>query len=76
MVMQAAIEWREGDRSAETCPRCRSLVQTHFERRTVQMRGTRLHVPAVLVAVCDDCDHTVRIPRQSLAQLREVGSGK
>jgi len=70
------VEWNEGDTGSHECSRCRTLVQTRYELRTVQMQGTKVAVPDVLVAVCTQCDHTVQIPRQSIAQLREVGAGK
>ena len=68
--------WRQGDASAGTCPRCRRIVATRFEYRTVELRGTRLRVSDVLVAVCAECDPMVSVPRQSIAQLREVSAGK
>ena len=68
--------WREGDVVLADCPRCRKRVMTHFERRTVQLARSRLRVRDVLVDVCNECDHTVSIPAQSVAQLREVGAGK
>ena len=68
--------WREGDVSFADCPRCHRRVTTHFEHRTVQLLRSRLRVRDVLVPVCDECDHTVAIPEQSLAQLREIGIGK
>lgn len=69
-------EWNAGDMGSNECPRCKTLVRTRYEHRTVQMQGTQIAVPDVLVAVCTQCDHTVNIPRQSIAQLREVGLAK
>jgi hypothetical protein len=69
-------DWKAGDAGAAECRRCRKIVRTRYEHRTVRMARTRLHVPEVLVDVCTECDHTISIPRQSLAQLREIGSGK
>lgn len=69
-------EWKAGDTGSHQCRRCKALVQTRFEHRTVQMTGTQVGVPDVLVAVCTQCDHTVQIPPQSIAQLREAGVGK
>ena len=65
-----------GDRAANMCRRCMKVVPTRYEYRAVQMVRTRLVVPDVLVDVCSECDHMISIPRQSVAQLREVGSGK
>jgi len=70
------VEWKAGDIGSHECPRCKTLVQTRYEHRTVQLGGTQVGVPEVLVAVCTQCDHTVQIPPQSIAQLREVGAAK
>ena len=58
------------------CPCCHKLVQSRFEYRTVTLDRTRLRVANVLVDVCPECDTTIQIPRQSLAQLREAGVPK
>jgi uncharacterized protein YlaI len=68
--------WREGDVSYALCPRCRKSVATRYEYRTVQLTRTRLRVRDVLVPVCEECDHMIAIPPQSVAQLREIGIGK
>ena len=74
MKLQYKPEFKAGDVASNECMRCRKPVKTRFEYRTVQMRGTRLRVPDVLVDVCLECDHMISMPRQSIAQLREVGS--
>ncbi|HEU5209342.1 MAG TPA: hypothetical protein VFU06_08025 [Longimicrobiales bacterium] len=51
-------------------------MRTRYEVRTVHLTGSRLRVPNVLVDVCTECDGMVSIPRQSMAQLREVGVWK
>lgn len=68
--------WKVGDVSALVCRRCHRIVPSRIEQRTVQLRGTRLRVPAVLVAVCPECDHTIGFTRHAIAQMREVASGK
>ena len=68
--------YKAGDSSAAMCPRCHKPVATRYEYRTIQLARTRLCVRDVLVPVCTVCDHMVAIPRQSVAQLREVGVGK
>jgi hypothetical protein len=68
--------WRVGDFAANTCRRCRKMVRTRFELRTVQLARSRLCVRDVLVDVCTECDHMVSIPPQSLPQLREAGLAK
>lgn len=74
MKLQFKQDFQAGEFASNDCMRCRKPVRTRFEYRTVQMRGTRLSVPDVLVDVCLECDHMVSMPRQSIAQLREVGS--
>jgi hypothetical protein len=71
-IMQGT--WKEGDRGANSCPRCRKLVRTRFELRTVELLRTRLRVPQVLVDVCDECDHMISFPRQSIPQLLAAGA--
>ena len=71
-----AREYRQGDLVAAYCDRCRKSVRAYFQFRTIQLRRTRLAVPDVLVAVCANCDHTVAMPRQSIAQFREAGLAK
>jgi hypothetical protein len=69
-------QWNVGDFATNTCPRCRKLVRSRFEYRTVQLWRTRLRVPRVLVDVCTECDHMISIPPQSVEQLREAGRAK
>lgn len=68
--------WRVGDYASNTCRRCRKMVRTRFELRTVQLAHSQLAVRDVLVDVCTECDHMVSIPPQSLPQLREAGMAK
>jgi hypothetical protein len=70
------LAWKVGDHGANTCPRCRRIVRTRFELRTVQLARSRLRVPDVLVDVCTECDHMISIPPQSVPQLREAGVAK
>lgn len=74
MKLQFQPEFKAGDFASNDCKRCKKPVRTRFEYRTVQMSRTRLRVPDVLVDVCIECDHMISMPRQSIAQLREVGS--
>jgi RNase P subunit RPR2 len=66
-------EFKAGDEGSGECSHCKTIVKTRYEHRTVRLRRTKVDVPDLLVAVCTVCDHTVRIPRQSFAQLRETG---
>lgn len=69
-------EWKAGDEGSGYCLSCKDIVKSRYEHRTVRLGRTKIDVPDVLVEVCSSCDHTMRIPRQSFAQLREMGSGK
>jgi hypothetical protein len=73
---QLTREWNVGDHGTNKCPRCRTIVRTRFELRTVQLWRTRLRVPDVLVDVCMECDHMISFPQQSMEQLREAGRAK
>ncbi|HXY29631.1 MAG TPA: hypothetical protein VEI06_02890 [Gemmatimonadaceae bacterium] len=68
--------WKIGDHAAGRCPRCRKMVRSRFELRTVQLARTRLAIRDLLVAVCTECDHTIAIPPQSVPQLREAALAK
>jgi hypothetical protein len=72
--MQAPF--REGDTSSGYCYSCRKPVTTRFENRTIQPDGTRVSFSDVLVSVCTECNQLVDMPRQSVAQLRELASWK
>ncbi len=76
LKLQSTTEWAVGDYATNNCRRCKKIVRTRFELRTVQLWRTRLHVPDVLVDVCTECDHMVSIPQQSVEQLREAGRAK
>ena len=69
-------QWQAGDFATNNCPRCKKIVQSRFEYRTVQLWRSRLQVADVLVDVCTECDHMISIPPQSVEQLREAGRAK
>jgi hypothetical protein len=73
-TMQAPF--REGDTSSGNCYSCRKPVTTRFETRTIQPSGSRVSFSNVLVSVCTECNQVVDMPRQSVAQLRELASWK
>jgi hypothetical protein len=73
-TMQAP--WHEGDISSGYCYKCRKPVTTRFESRTIQLAGSRVSFPNILVGVCTDCNETVDMARQSLEQFRELSSWK
>jgi hypothetical protein len=49
---------------------------TRFENRTVRPNRSRVSFSDVLVSICTECNEPVDMPRQSLAQLRELASWK
>jgi hypothetical protein len=73
-TMQAP--WHEGDTSSGNCYNCRKLVTTRFETRTIRPSGSGVSFSNVLVSVCTECNQLVDVPRQSVAQLRELASWK
>jgi hypothetical protein len=72
--MQAPFH--EGDISSGTCFSCRKPVRTRFENRTIQFNRSGVSFPNVLVSVCTECNEAVDMPRQSIAQLRELATWK
>ncbi len=68
--------WKAGDTSSVHCPHCKNLVTARYAHRSVSLPRTRLRVRDVLVSVCATCGDVLGMPRQSMAQLREVGASK
>lgn len=68
--------WHEGDVTATTCTVCGKQVHARYEERNIQIRRSRVVYSNVLVGVCSECDSMISLPRQSIAQLRELGSWK
>lgn len=73
-VMEAP--WKAGDTVSAICPHCGDLVTARYAHRSVLIPRTRLKVPHVLVSVCPTCNAMLSVPRQSMAQLREISVGK
>ena len=67
---------RLGDHLVNECPRCRRLVRSTYELRSVRLARTRLVVPDLMVDVCPVCDHMISIAPEAVAQLREAGVTK
>lgn len=68
--------WREGDTSSGTCHVCRKPVTARFETRSIKLNRSRITFPNILVSVCTECNETIDMPKQSLAQFRELGPWK
>ena len=68
--------WKAGDTVSAICPHCGDLVTAKYAHRSVRIPGTRLRVRDVLVSECPTCEAMLALPRQSMAQLREVSAGK
>jgi hypothetical protein len=68
--------WKAGDTAAAHCPRCDDLVTATYAHRSIALPRTRLKVRDVLVGLCGACGTMLTLPRQSMAQLREVSAGK
>jgi len=65
-----------GDYISNTCQRCRRMVRSRLELRSVKLARSRLVVPDVLVDVCPDCNHMISFAPNSIQQLREAGCPK
>ncbi len=68
--------WHEGDTSSGICHACRKPVTTRFETRSIKLNRSRITFPDILVSVCTECNETIDLPKQSLAQFRELGTWK
>jgi len=68
--------WKAGDTASAHCPHCGDIVAARYALRALRMPRSRLRVRDVLVEVCNGCEAVLNLPRQSMAQLREIGVGK
>lgn len=68
--------WHEGDVAATTCTVCGKQVHARYETRDIQMSRSRVTFSNILVGVCSECDSTISLPRQSIAQIRELSCWK
>lgn len=67
--------WHEGDVAATTCSACGKQVHARYETRDIRMTGSRVTFSNILVGVCSECD-SITLPRQSIAQIRELSCWK
>ena len=68
--------WHEGDTSATNCTVCGKQVRARYETRDIRMSRSAVTFSNILVSVCSECDSMIALPRQSMAQIRELSSWK
>jgi len=73
-IMQAP--WHEGDVASTTCSACGKQVRARYETRDIRMNRSAVTFSNILVSVCSECDATISLPRQSIAQIREISCWK
>jgi hypothetical protein len=64
--------YTEGETGVDICPVCKGRVDTTFVRRHVSFSDGNGQTPSVLVAVCNQCDHVLAVPPQSVPAIREA----
>ena len=68
--------WHEGDTAATTCSVCGKQTTARYETRDVRPSRSAVTYSNILVGVCNECDSTITLPRQSIAQMMELSSWK
>jgi len=68
--------WHDGDESSTTCTVCGKQVRARYETRDIRMQRSSVTFSNILVRVCSECDSMISLPRQSIAQIRELSSWK
>ena len=66
----------EGDTSSTTCSVCGKHVKARYETRDIRMSRSAITFSNILVSVCSECDSLISLPRQSIAQIRELSCWK
>jgi hypothetical protein len=67
--------WHEGDVASATCSVCGKQVNARYETRDIRMSRSSVTFSNILVGVCSECN-SVTLPRQSIAQIRELSTWK
>jgi hypothetical protein len=67
--------WHEGDVAAATCSVCGKQVNARYETRDIRFNDSAITYSNILVGVCGACE-AISLPRQSIAQIRELSSWK
>ena len=68
--------WHEGDVASTTCTVCGKQVSERYETRDIRMKRSAVTFSNILVGVCSECDSMISLPRQSIAQIRELSCWK
>lgn len=68
--------WHDGDESSTTCTVCGKQVRARYETRDIRMQRSSVTFSNILVSVCGECDSMISLPRQSIAQIRELSNWK
>ena len=63
--------YKQGEKSAGYCRRCKASVQTTFRCESYTIPETETVVPGVLQAFCDTCGEIVSLPQQSTYKIKE-----
>ena len=64
--------YKAGQKSQAICPNCVAMVPTTYAYRDRTFDGGQVHVPELLVQVCDQCDASVAIPAQSMPAIKRA----
>jgi hypothetical protein len=63
--------WKENDKSTAICSFCKKLVEIVFKRRDLLYPTKNTIINNILVGVCNECDHVISIPQQSVEEINK-----